>query len=132
MTTKKTQKQTANRAKRDGQAQERCDAAAIPPRRIRLSRKRGWRKPPRAVTVARPTYWGNPWRVGVHGDRATCVRAHADWLAGKRHDAPDGRSAGEVLARIGELRGKDLACWCLLDGPCHADALLKLANQGGQ
>lgn len=27
-----------------------------------------------------------------------------------------------------ELRGKDLACWCPLDGPCHADVLLEIAN----
>lgn len=27
------------------------------------------------------------------------------------------------------LRGKNLACWCPLDQPCHADILLELANQ---
>ncbi len=26
------------------------------------------------------------------------------------------------------LRGKNLACWCKLDQPCHADVLLELAN----
>lgn len=26
------------------------------------------------------------------------------------------------------LRGKNLACWCPLDQPCHADVLLRLAN----
>jgi hypothetical protein len=26
------------------------------------------------------------------------------------------------------LAGKDLACWCPLDKPCHADVLLELAN----
>lgn len=28
-----------------------------------------------------------------------------------------------------ELRGKNLACWCPLDRPCHADVLLELANE---
>ena len=28
-----------------------------------------------------------------------------------------------------ELAGKDLACWCPLDEPCHADVLLDLANR---
>lgn len=28
----------------------------------------------------------------------------------------------------GELRGKNLACFCRLDQPCHADVLLKIAN----
>lgn len=27
-----------------------------------------------------------------------------------------------------ELAGKDLACWCPLGQPCHADVLLELAN----
>jgi Domain of unknown function (DUF4326) len=26
------------------------------------------------------------------------------------------------------LRGYDLACWCPLDEPCHADVLLEIAN----
>lgn len=30
---------------------------------------------------------------------------------------------------VEELRGKDLACWCPLDQPCHAEVLLELANQ---
>lgn len=28
-----------------------------------------------------------------------------------------------------ELRGKNLACWCALDQPCHADVLLEIANR---
>jgi len=27
-----------------------------------------------------------------------------------------------------ELRGKNLACWCRIGEPCHADVLLSLAN----
>lgn len=27
-----------------------------------------------------------------------------------------------------ELAGHDLACWCPLDGPCHGDTLLAIAN----
>lgn len=30
---------------------------------------------------------------------------------------------------LGALRGHDLACWCPLDQPCHADVLLDLANR---
>ena len=29
---------------------------------------------------------------------------------------------------VAELRGKDLACFCPLDQPCHADVLLEIAN----
>lgn len=28
-----------------------------------------------------------------------------------------------------ELRGKNLACFCPLDQPCHADVLLEIANK---
>ena len=38
---------------------------------------------------------------------------------------------GIFLAQLApeELRGKNLACWCPLDQPCHADVLLELANR---
>lgn len=35
-------------------------------------------------------------------------------------------------ADIAELRGKNLACWCPLDQPCHADVLLELANMADE
>ena len=41
-------------------------------------------------------------------------------------DIPKPPAIDEIVA---ELRGKDLACWCPLDQPCHADVLLKLANE---
>jgi len=34
-----------------------------------------------------------------------------------------------ILQNLPELRGKNLACWCKPDAPCHADVLLKLANR---
>lgn len=38
-------------------------STAVMPERIQLRRTKGWRKPQGAVVVARPTIWGNPWRV---------------------------------------------------------------------
>ena len=35
------------------------------PQRIQLRRTKGWRKPEGAIVVARPTKWGNPFRVGT-------------------------------------------------------------------
>jgi hypothetical protein len=101
------------------------------PERIQLRRSRGWRKPPAAVVVARPTRWGNPFVVGqrVDGvlvkDRAHSVALYRAMMAG----SPDRCAAARA-----ELAGKDLACWCpLVDvdgrrGPCHADVLLEIAN----
>ncbi len=112
------------------------------PRRIQLRRTKGWRKPPEAVVVARPTKWGNPFTIdacleaGFASDteraREICVEAFRDWLngngwaAGHSPDWPIRRRA--ILDNIHELRGKDLACWCRPDKACHADVLLKLAN----
>ncbi len=32
------------------------------------------------------------------------------------------------MTMLHALKGRDLACWCALDGPCHAEVLLVLAN----
>lgn len=42
--------------------------------------------------------------------------------------AMDSRRA-EIFARLPELRGKNLACFCKPGCPCHADVLLELANR---
>ncbi|EEX09595.1 conserved hypothetical protein [Ruegeria lacuscaerulensis ITI-1157] len=94
------------------------------PRRIQLSRKKGWRKPAGAVVVARPTKWGNPYQAGKDGDgdRTYLVRLYREYLAHPEQ-------ADLVSAIKAELRGKDLCCWCPLDSPCHADVLLEIANE---
>lgn len=90
---------------------------------MQLRRTKGWRLPPGTVNVARPSIWGNPYRIGdpVDGRRLVRDRADAVALFRDRFTAPDGH-------RYEELRGRDLACWCPLDGPCHADVLLDCAN----
>lgn len=34
-----------------------------------------------------------------------------------------------IETEIYRLKGKNLACWCSLDHPCHADVLLEWANR---
>lgn len=36
-----------------------------------------------------------------------------------------------LVAALPTLRGHNLACWCALDRPCHADVLLEIANGQG-
>jgi hypothetical protein len=108
------------------------------PQRIQLRRTKGWRKPEGAVVVARPSRWGNPYtidalRIDYDGASETelrrmCVSDFRGLVEG-RWDAFDDSPLyplPEFIRR--ELRGKDLACWCPLDQPCHADVLLELAN----
>lgn len=110
-------------------------AASRPPR-LQLSRAAGSRLPADAVKVDRSTMWGNPFRADVVTPevRASGAVSAADayrlWLAGNAHlrkVLPPKRA--DILARLPELRGKPLACWCRPGAPCHADVLLDLANQ---
>ncbi len=99
------------------------------PRRVRLSRKKGWRLPPNTVKVDRSTKYGNPFRLAVPGrTRFEAMNAFEQWMTIDTCTAgmPERRDA--LRDALPELRGKNLACWCPLDGPCHADVLLALAN----
>jgi hypothetical protein len=89
-------------------------------RRLRLSRQKGARLPKDAVVVAQPTKWGNPYRP----DRLTRAQAIANY----RRDLLAGKLKVSIEDARRELRGRDLACWCSLDGPCHADVLNEIAN----
>lgn len=100
-------------------------------KRIQRQRTKGWRMPEGAVYVGRGTRFGNPYVIGHWNnwtmkrvkDAAEAValfRSNCDWLAGTREDSPS--------SYVADLRGKDLACWCPLDQPCHADVLLEWAN----
>ena len=88
------------------------------PVRVQRRRSAGWRMPAGAVYVGRPTRWGNPWPVGEHGPAEAVARYRA-WLLADPFRAAAARA---------ELAGCDLACWCRLDAPCHADVLLQVAN----
>lgn len=122
------------------------------PERVQLSRRRGYRKPEGAVVVARPSRWGNPfrvvpadggWFVEIEGIRVNGVRPAKAWSIDRAVALfRDCLESEEVWSRYptvdeirAELAGKDLACWCPLPAPgkpdtCHAAVLLELASQG--
>jgi len=74
--------------------------------------------PPGALYVGRGSRFGNPYIIGVDGDRAEVIRKFRHYLF-----------SDPVLMKavVVYLKGKDLVCWCAPD-PCHADVLLELAN----
>ena len=112
------------------------------PKRIQRRRTKGWRMPANTVYVGRPTPWGNPFRIGVHGSAQKCVSLYRECCFGQ--PGPGELTTAQLLAANRAwpdhfsmpcektakafLRGKDLACWCPLDQSCHADVLLELAN----
>jgi hypothetical protein len=91
--------------------------------------------PKNTVSVCRPGPWGNPFIVGKHGTAARCVELYKRLLAGMLcisvdHECVEAqeRAVKYAAENIGELRGKNLACWCREGKPCHADVLLCVAN----
>lgn len=92
--------------------------------------------PPNTIKVSRPSRWGNPFKVSSNSVR---VAHYADFTRNVDlwHGWPVADRAAAVAAYramkaphldVAVLRGKNLACWCPLDQPCHADVLLELAN----
>lgn len=82
---------------------------------------------------ARHDYYHADGSVTVHHirymTRAECVEMYRRLLTGDI--TPAMHSSGWLT--INEVRtglaGCDLACWCPLDQPCHADVLLEIANR---
>jgi hypothetical protein len=96
--------------------------------RVQMKRTKGWRKPPNTVYVGRPTKWGNPFRLSDYSSPAECINAYRDWLAGTSQLAMQPPTPQQIRT---ELAGKNLACWCRIGAPCHADVLLEIANSAG-
>ena len=98
------------------------------PKRIQLRRTKGWRLPANTVVVSRPTRWGNPFRIGAGTTRAQAVARFRRMFEAHGGYAGNGPKIPSDEVRR-ELKGKNLACWCPLDEPCHADLLLEFANR---
>jgi hypothetical protein len=96
----------------------------VRPRRIQRRRVKGWKMPPNTVYVGRPTKWGDHFEVGPDSSHEDVVRAYRCWIEDDRF------LASHLIAVMQkELAGRNLACWCPLDKPCHADILLEMANK---
>lgn len=129
------------------------DSKAQGPQRLQRRRTRGYRTPDGAAYVGRPGPFGNPFSAFALGPEEA-VTLHRLWLnLGATDDLArlalqsKGHSASAITADmlrrerlelelkrnavwrgLGDLRGRDLLCWCAEGQPCHADTLLGLAN----
>ena len=96
------------------------------PKRHQRRRVKGYRLPEGVVCVTRPGKYGNPYESAKtfrmvlsaidRGIPESPKIEHYDRMK-RIHDS------------LGELRGRDLACFCSLDDECHADVLLEFANR---
>jgi hypothetical protein len=104
------------------------------PKRTQLSRAKGWKMPPNTVKVDRSTKWGNPYKEGVTPGnyaswfKADLIKEMKSENAPTEPDHPFSVHLWNICQNIGQLRGKNLACWCRCENLCHADVLLELAN----
>jgi len=70
------------------------------------------------VYIGRPSKWGNPFTVGIDGNRKEVIEKYREWIM----QQPD------LLKDIHELKGKILGCWCT-PRRCHGEVLAELANK---
>ena len=114
------------------------------PRRVRRECRRGWRLPEGATIVDRTSRWGNRFRPELRGGVWWVVDETGDGepVIGNSYalalaeavdlfelDLITWKTAPYSIEQVrSALAGRDLACWCAPDAPCHADILLYVAN----
>ena len=95
------------------------------PKRIKRARTKGFCFPDDTVYVGRSTMFGNPFSAAEVGYEKA-VKLFVAWIAGdldtKYPDLVPRRE--KLVQRLPSLQGKNLACWCDLNKPCHVDILL--------
>lgn len=104
--------------------------------RIQRKRTKGWRMPENAVSVCRPGPYGNPFVVTEKfstgtkvGGWYTAVPTAEDAVACFRIYVALEQNADLLVKARAELRGRDLACFCALGDPCHADVWIEVVNE---
>ena len=76
------------------------------------------KKEPFDVYIGRPSKWGNPYIIGVDGERDQVLLLYEAYV----------RSTPELMDSLHELEGKVLGCWCH-PKPCHGDVLIRLMEE---
>lgn len=72
------------------------------------------------VFIGRPSQWGNPFKIGIHGTREEVVAKYREWILNG-----DGQY---LLDEIDDLYGKTLGCYCKPED-CHGDVLLEIIEE---
>lgn len=78
---------------------------------VYIGRKNTWFGLPESI-------WHNPFCIGKDGTREEVIRKYRERLF----------QCPTLLAKVGELKGKVLGCYCKPQ-PCHGDVLAELADK---
>lgn len=79
---------------------------------------------PGAVYIGRPSVFGNPFVIGVHGNRAQVIERFREYAVDRAYHDPAWRQ------QVVQLIGCTLACYCA-PAACHGEVLLWLAERLG-
>jgi len=69
------------------------------------------------IYIGRGSIWGNPFYIGIHGDREEVIDLYRQYILGNLL----------LLSQIKLLKGKILGCHCKPNN-CHGDVLVDLSN----
>lgn len=69
------------------------------------------------VYIGRPSEWGNPFIIGVNGDRDQVIEMYKEHIL----------NSPELLEKLYTLKGMRLGCWCK-PLACHGDVLVALVE----
>jgi hypothetical protein len=70
------------------------------------------------IKIDRSTIFGNPFRIGIDGNREEVIKKYEEWIMKDE----------QLILRNKmkkELKGKILGCWCK-PLPCHGDIIIKI------
>lgn len=73
------------------------------------------------VYVGRPTQWGNPYLIGLHGTREQVIQMYKEYILTQE----------DLIKDLKLLKDKRLGCWCKPQA-CHGDVLAELADLLGE
>ncbi len=74
------------------------------------------KKEPYDIYIGRPSKWGNPFKIGIDGDRLTVINKFRRYILNKPGLLKDIKE---------ELYNKVLGCWCAPEA-CHGEVLLNI------
>lgn len=72
-----------------------------------------------SVYIGRGSPWGNPYKIGVDGDRAEVIRKFREYAEAVILEYPNW---------LDQLEGKDMVCYCA-PLACHGDVLYEMVNR---
>jgi len=70
------------------------------------------------VYIGRPSIWGNPFKIGIHGNRQEVIEKYEEHI----------RSSPLLMAGLEHLQSRTLGCWCP-PKHCHGEVIIKLIRE---